>query len=211
MQCAKEKFKEWFPERGLWSTEEELCESAFLAGYSARTTHMSSSENIAPKGWALETMQIINRLTSNIKDKAFDPDWFLLRQRLEEFENCGAASPTGQAGATGQPHDIDNSLIKRAKGWSESDLKRFPTATLELIDSLAEALRAATPATAASAQATETMLRTLARVQQCFEGSRAAGPTSFGTSTYNSAMDFCIRVLGDEMEGLRGRDGKETP
>lgn len=36
--------------------------------------------------WAIETMLEINRLTPNIKDKSFDPDWFLLRQRLEQFE-----------------------------------------------------------------------------------------------------------------------------
>lgn len=34
--------------------------------------------------WLFDTMQMINRLTSDIKGKAFDPDWFLLRQQLEE-------------------------------------------------------------------------------------------------------------------------------
>jgi hypothetical protein len=37
--------------------------------------------------WAMETMLLINKLTPNVDGKAFDPDWFLLRQRLEEFEN----------------------------------------------------------------------------------------------------------------------------
>ncbi len=37
-------------------------------------------------GWALETMKIINEMTPDIKGKAFDPDWFLLRERLEEAE-----------------------------------------------------------------------------------------------------------------------------
>lgn len=37
--------------------------------------------------WAEETMMEINRLTPDIKFKAFDPDWFLLRQRLEQFED----------------------------------------------------------------------------------------------------------------------------
>lgn len=37
----------------------------------------------APK-WAIETMQMINTMTPDIKGKAFEPDWFLLRQRLEE-------------------------------------------------------------------------------------------------------------------------------
>ncbi len=36
--------------------------------------------------WAIETMAMINRLTTNIEGKAFDPDWFLLRQHLEKFE-----------------------------------------------------------------------------------------------------------------------------
>lgn len=36
--------------------------------------------------WALETMLEINRLTPDIHGKAFDPDWFLLRQRFEKAE-----------------------------------------------------------------------------------------------------------------------------
>src|ERR1017187_7227169 len=36
--------------------------------------------------WTIETMNIINKLTTDIKGKAFDPDWFLLRQRFEQFE-----------------------------------------------------------------------------------------------------------------------------
>lgn len=36
--------------------------------------------------WAEETMLCINKLTPSIEGKAFDPDWFLLRQRLEQFE-----------------------------------------------------------------------------------------------------------------------------
>ena len=36
--------------------------------------------------WAEKTMSIINDLTPDIKNKAFDPDWFLLRRRLERFE-----------------------------------------------------------------------------------------------------------------------------
>lgn len=35
--------------------------------------------------WAMETMQIINAMTPEITGKAFDPEWFLLRQRLEEI------------------------------------------------------------------------------------------------------------------------------
>lgn len=37
--------------------------------------------------WTIETMRIINDLTSDIKGKAFDPDWFLLRQRFEAMED----------------------------------------------------------------------------------------------------------------------------
>jgi hypothetical protein len=36
--------------------------------------------------WTLETMQKINDLTPTITGKAFDPDWFLLRQRFEQAE-----------------------------------------------------------------------------------------------------------------------------
>lgn len=38
------------------------------------------------KSWSVETIELINALTPNIKSKSFDPDWFLLRQRLERFE-----------------------------------------------------------------------------------------------------------------------------
>lgn len=37
--------------------------------------------------WTVETMRIINELSPDIKGKPFDPDWFLLRQRLEAFED----------------------------------------------------------------------------------------------------------------------------
>jgi hypothetical protein len=36
-------------------------------------------------------------------------------------------------------------VLQRAATWKESDLRKFPTATLELIDSLVAELRAATP------------------------------------------------------------------
>jgi hypothetical protein len=36
--------------------------------------------------WTLQTMQTINDLTPKITGKAFDPDWFLLRQKLEQTE-----------------------------------------------------------------------------------------------------------------------------
>lgn len=37
--------------------------------------------------WTLETMRLVNYLTPHIQGKAFDPDWFLLRQRFEEVES----------------------------------------------------------------------------------------------------------------------------
>lgn len=40
---------------------------------------MTEQEQIAAK-----LMLAINKLTPDIKGKAFDPDWFLLRQQLEE-------------------------------------------------------------------------------------------------------------------------------
>lgn len=36
--------------------------------------------------WALETMALINTLTPTIEGKAFNPDWFMLRQRFESME-----------------------------------------------------------------------------------------------------------------------------
>lgn len=47
----------------------------------------SLSAGVMPRGWAEETMMLINKMTPNIEGKAFDPDWFLLRQRLEEAES----------------------------------------------------------------------------------------------------------------------------
>ncbi len=35
------------------------------------------------KKWSEKTMELINSLTPDIKGKALDPDWFLLRQRFE--------------------------------------------------------------------------------------------------------------------------------
>lgn len=39
------------------------------------------------KRWVEETMKEINRITPDVKGKAFEPDWFLLRQRLEQVES----------------------------------------------------------------------------------------------------------------------------
>lgn len=37
--------------------------------------------------WTIETMRTINALTPSIAGKAFNADWFLLRQRFEEMED----------------------------------------------------------------------------------------------------------------------------
>lgn len=58
--------------------------------------------------WADETVMMINKLTPLIVGKAFDPDWFLLYQRLREFER-GAAVPVSE-GVT-QP---DYAILKNA-------------------------------------------------------------------------------------------------
>ena len=59
-----------------------------------------NAESNSSPTWAMETMQIINKLTPDITGKAFDPDWFLLRQRLEEFEAAAIrAAATQRKGA----------------------------------------------------------------------------------------------------------------
>lgn len=40
----------------------------------------------AKQAWSVETMRMINHVTQEIRDKAFDSDWFLLRQRLEDVD-----------------------------------------------------------------------------------------------------------------------------
>ncbi len=40
--------------------------------------------------WSVETMRLINDVTTSIKGKAFDPDWFLLRQRFEAVDAIAA-------------------------------------------------------------------------------------------------------------------------
>ena len=39
-----------------------------------------------PPKWSSVTMATINRMTPNITSKAFDPDWFLLRERFERVD-----------------------------------------------------------------------------------------------------------------------------
>ena len=46
-------------------------------------------KTIEPIGeWSTTTMRIINKLTPDIKEKAFDPDWFLLRERFEAVDRA---------------------------------------------------------------------------------------------------------------------------
>ena len=61
------------------------------AAYKPLTTEetdakLKCSDGVMHPSWAEETMMLINKLTPDIKGKAFDPDWFMLRQRFEEAE-----------------------------------------------------------------------------------------------------------------------------
>lgn len=42
--------------------------------------------NESKQGWAIETIEMINKLTPDVIGKAWDPGWFLLRQHLERAE-----------------------------------------------------------------------------------------------------------------------------
>lgn len=50
---------------------------------SEQPTEQAAPSELPVMAWAYETMRIINKLTPGIMGKALDPDWFLLRQRLE--------------------------------------------------------------------------------------------------------------------------------
>lgn len=63
-----------------YSHERELMDE----NKNATDTAQSSGTAGYALGWAMETMMMINNLTPDIKGKAFDIDWFLLRQRLDE-------------------------------------------------------------------------------------------------------------------------------
>jgi hypothetical protein len=66
------------------------CGAKFLDGVSRH--HVCKPESQPPQGegeqfpWTRETINIINNLTTEIKGKAADPDWFLLRNRFENME-----------------------------------------------------------------------------------------------------------------------------
>lgn len=56
----------------------------------AEAYHAHASQQAAPMSsefpWTIETIRIINDLTPAITGKAFDVEWFLLRQRFEQIE-----------------------------------------------------------------------------------------------------------------------------
>lgn len=64
--------------------------------------------------WATETMMMINKLTPDIKGKAFDPDWFLLRERLEEagrvMDGLKAQNDSGSETGRTEMNAIENRL-----------------------------------------------------------------------------------------------------
>lgn len=41
---------------------------------------------IGEKPFSIKIIEMVNNLTPNIQGKAFDPDWFLLRQELERVD-----------------------------------------------------------------------------------------------------------------------------
>lgn len=47
--------------------------------------------------WSVQTMQMINELTSTIEGKAFDPGWFELRQRFEQVDSLKGQLAEAQA------------------------------------------------------------------------------------------------------------------
>jgi hypothetical protein len=53
-----------------------------------------TSELKAGEVWLRDAMRMINELTPDVKEKAFDPDWFLLRQHLEVAVEPLNARPT---------------------------------------------------------------------------------------------------------------------
>lgn len=91
--------------------------------------------------WSEETMQIINKLTPDIKGKAFDIEWFLLRQRFEEFEykanqaqartqpapkcpKCGSRQITANY-AKYRAQDLDMAMCRRCGYAASGDLSPF--------------------------------------------------------------------------------------
>lgn len=75
------------------------------------------SELTDKSGWACETMMKINDLTKDIQGKAFDPDWFLLRNRLEEMEHKLAASEAAREKAK---NDLQAAVEAEREVWAKS-------------------------------------------------------------------------------------------
>ena len=64
-----------------------------------RGSELGVSTGSVYEGWAKETMRQINELTKEITMKGFDPDWFLLSERLKEAERVMTQnSPDQQSG-----------------------------------------------------------------------------------------------------------------
>lgn len=81
------------------------------------------------KSWSMTTMQMINKLTPEITGKAFSPDWFLLRERLEQYETA-----TEKLTEENRKLKEENETWHEAsKAWSEvakqADVVRMQTAT----------------------------------------------------------------------------------
>lgn len=72
--------------------------------------------------WANEVIQMINKLSPEVEGQAFDPGWFLLRQKLESFPR-EAQPPSGQSEAKGEAVETLSHEINAAY-----DLHLGPTA-----------------------------------------------------------------------------------
>lgn len=91
------------------------------------------SEATKGLGWSLETMQIINELTPTIDGKAFDPDWFLLRQRLEAYESENQRLKAANAELTTERDQARKAILSYGKG------EKFDWDVLGRIDELERA------------------------------------------------------------------------
>jgi hypothetical protein len=101
--------------------------------------------------WAEETMLAINKLTPDIKGKAFDPDWFLLRERLEEFEarQSAAVAQAQQAAVAATLRQAEKvAMTTEFRAHSESD-ENFHSGCVQTRDRIVGAIRSLRPDVAA--------------------------------------------------------------
>lgn len=91
-----EDCEEWAIEQKLTKYPYTIKELTFAEQAEWESENGAAASSPVPRpqtaSWTEETMTIINKLTPDIKGKAFDPGWFLLRQRFEEMERQRAAS-----------------------------------------------------------------------------------------------------------------------